>query len=54
MRVSVKDEREAESQPLGSQGDTAAAAAVAAAVQEEAGGEFLMRRASAAITRKRM
>lgn len=53
MRVSVKDEREAESQPLGSQGDTAAAAAVAA-VQEEAGGEFLMRRASAAITRKRM
>lgn len=51
MRVSVKDEREAESQPLGSQGDTAAAAA---AVQEEAGGEFLMRRASAAITRKRM
>lgn len=54
MRVSVKDEREPESQPLGSQGDTAAAAAVAAAVQEEAGGEFLMRRASAAITRKRM
>lgn len=51
MRVSVKGEREAESQPLGSQGDTAAAAAAA---QEEAGGEFLMRRASAAITRKRM
>lgn len=52
MGVSVKDERESESKPLGYQGDMPAAAAAAAA--GGGGGEFLMSRASAAITRKRM
>lgn len=47
--MSFKDERESESQPLSSQGDT-----IAAGGGGEGGGrEFLMSRASATITRKR-